>query len=89
MFVFVYVLLSKKDGKFYIGKTRNLKVRFEEHCKGRVEATSARRPFELAYYESCKNGSDANHREMYLKTTHGRHFLRRRLKSYLTGVKIY
>ena len=29
MFYYVYVLLSKKDKKFYVGYTENLKLRFE------------------------------------------------------------
>jgi hypothetical protein len=30
---YTYVLLSEKDGKFYLGFTRDLKLRFEEHKK--------------------------------------------------------
>lgn len=85
MFHYVYVLLSKKDGKFYTGYTQDLKVRFEEHKKGRVESTRDRRPFELLYYEACPNKKDALQRERYLKTCHGKAFLRKRLKSHLTG----
>lgn len=36
---YVYVLLSKKDNKKYIGYTKNLKLRFELHNKGKVEST--------------------------------------------------
>ena len=85
MFYYVYVLLSKKDKKFYTGYTKNLKLRFEQHCKGLVESTKDRRPLELIYYEACLNQQDATHREKYLKTYHGKMFLRNRLKSYLTG----
>ncbi|MGK7393409.1 MAG: GIY-YIG nuclease family protein [Candidatus Cyclobacteriaceae bacterium M3_2C_046] len=31
---FVYVLLSKKDNKFYTGYTKDLNKRFEEHNQG-------------------------------------------------------
>ena len=37
MYQFVYILLSKKDKKFYTGYTKNLKLRFEQHNKGLVE----------------------------------------------------
>ena len=40
---YTYVLQSKKDGKFYTGYTQNLKLRFEQHCKGRVESTKDRK----------------------------------------------
>ena len=82
---YTYVLLSKKDGKFYTGYTKDLKVRFEEHSKGRVDSTKDRRPLELVYYEACIDQKDATHREKYLKTYHGKTFIKKRLKSYLTG----
>ena len=84
---FTYVLLSKKDGNFYTGFTKDLKLRFEKHQKGQVDSTKDRRPLELVYYEACIDQSDATHREKYLKTYHGRIFIKRRLKSYLTGLK--
>lgn len=31
---YVYVLRSDKDKKNYVGYTKNLKLRFEEHQKG-------------------------------------------------------
>jgi len=82
---YTYVLFSKKDGKFYTGFTKNLKLRIEQHHKGQVESTEKRRPLELVYYEACLDRRDASHREKYLKTYHGKAFIRRRLKSYLTG----
>jgi putative endonuclease len=55
------------------------------HCKGRVASTRDRRPLKLIYYEACLSQDDATKREKYLKTFHGKMFLRGRLKSYLTG----
>ena len=86
---YVYVLLSEKDGKFYTGYSSDLKGRFEEHCKGGVSSTKDRRPLRLVYYEACADKRDAMKREKYLKTYHGKMFLHNRLKSYLTGCKIY
>ena len=85
---YTYVLRSKKDKKFYVGYTKDLKLRFEEHENGRVESTSNRRPFELIYYEACLDQQDATHREKYLKTYLGKMFLQKRLKSYLTENKL-
>ena len=86
-FSYTYVLLSEKDGKFYTGCSDDLKGRFEEHSRGRVASTKNRRPLKLVYYEACRDRKDARHREKYLKTHHGKMFLRSRLKSYLTGCK--
>ncbi|MFC1516799.1 GIY-YIG nuclease family protein, partial [Thermodesulfobacteriota bacterium] len=43
----------EKDKKFYVGFTKNLKLRFEQHKKGIVESTKDRRPLNLIYYEAC------------------------------------
>ena len=82
---YTYVLLSRKDNKFYVGFSKDLKLRFEQHDKGLVETTRDRRPLILIYYEACINKDDATKREKYLKSYHGKMFLRKRLKSYLTG----
>ena len=82
---YTYVLQSRKDKEFYTGLTENLKLRFEKHNKGFVESTKMRRPFDLIYYEACLDRKDAAKREKYLKAYHGKMFIRRRLKSYLTG----
>ena len=82
---YTYVLYSQKDGNFYTGFTQDLKLRFDQHNKGRVESTKERRPLVLVYYEACLNRDDATHREKYLKSYHGKAFIRKRLKSYLTG----
>lgn len=82
---YVYVLQSNKDNKKYVGYTKNLKLRFEAHKKGKVLSTKNRRPLKLIYYEACANQQDATHREKYLKTYHGKMFLKNRLRSYLTG----
>jgi putative endonuclease len=82
---YTYVLQSEKDDKFYVGFTKDLKLRFEKHSKGKVESTRDRRPLNLIYYEACLSQDDATKREKYLKCYHGRMFLKNRLKSYLTG----
>ena len=82
---YTYVLQSTKDLSFYVGLTKDLKLRFEQHKKGMIESTKNRRPFDLIYYEACLDRNDAAKREKYLKTYHGKMFLKRRLKSYLRG----
>ena len=46
-----YVLLSDRDGEFYIGSTGDLRERLQQHNKGRVRSTAYRRPLRLIYYE--------------------------------------
>lgn len=82
-FYYVYVLRSTKDHKNYIGYTRDLRKRFNEHAQGKNTSTSPRRPLLLIYYEACLSEVDAKRREGYLKTTGGRRFIAKRLKDYL------
>ena len=82
MFYYVYILLSKKDGKRYIGYTNDLIRRVEEHNKGLVSSTKHRRPLKLIYYEACLSEKDAKRREKYLKGQWGYKFINKRLKDY-------
>ena len=47
---YVYVLLSLKDNKFYIGFSEDVKKRLADYNAGRNMSTKPRRPFELIYY---------------------------------------
>jgi putative endonuclease len=78
---YTYVLKSLKDLKYYIGFTKDLVKRFNEHNSGKVKSTKLRMPFEIVYYEACKNIEDALHREKYLKSSYGHRYLKNRLKN--------
>jgi len=80
-----YVLQSEKDGRLYVGFTKDLKQRFELHKEGRVDSTKDRRPLKLIYYEACTDREDDTNREKHFKTHYGRMYLKKRLKSYFTG----
>ena len=84
-FYYTYLLKSEKDGKFYVGYTKDLNVRFEQHQKGQVTSTKHRLPFKLIYYEACLTQKDALKREKYLKTYYGKMHIAKRLKSYFTS----
>lgn len=65
----------------YVGFTPDLKIRYEKHCKGKVESTKNRRPLVLVYYEACRSKADAIHREKYLKSSWGKRYIKNRLKN--------
>jgi len=64
---FVYVLQSIKDNSYYIGYTKNIKDRLNEHNFGRTGYTKLKRPWELIYKEEYKTEKEAINRERYLK----------------------
>jgi putative endonuclease len=78
---YIYVLISIKDRKLYIGYTDNLKRRYQEHLTGKVDSTRSRRPLELVYYEAFKYEMDARRQEVIYKTGQGRRILKLRLKN--------
>ena len=88
VFFWVYILESWKDKNNYIGYTKNLKRRLEEHKRGYNFSTKFRMPFKTIYIEGCLNEEDAKQRERYLKTTPGRRFLAQRLKKYQSSYSI-
>jgi putative endonuclease len=68
----VYLLLSQKDKKSYLGSTDNLEKRLDEHNSGKCKSTKNRRPLRLIYKEEFDNLQEARTREKYLKSRKGR-----------------
>jgi len=87
-FYYVYVLISQKDHKFYIGSTSDLKKRLQQHKKGTVLATKNRLPIDLIFYEAYRNKYDAIRREDYFKSTKGKRTLKQLLVEHLK-TKLY
>ncbi len=77
---YVYILISLKDKKFYIGYTGDLRRRLKEHNAGKNISTKSRRPLKLMYYEAHLSKADAERRERYFKTTKGKATLKQMLR---------
>ncbi len=82
-FYFVYVLFSEKDNKLYIGYSRDVYRRLDEHNAGMNISTAPRRPLKLIYYEAHLYQDDALRRESYFKTSSGKRTLQIVLKNTL------
>jgi putative endonuclease len=79
---YVYVLLSEKNGRRYIGLTgKKPAERLIEHNQGSNVFTKHNRPFRLIYFEKYQDQEFAIKREKFLKTGHGRNFLNRKLSN--------
>jgi len=81
---YTYILLSKKDNRWYTGTTSDLRKRFKEHNLGLSLSTKNRGPFMIIYYEACLSREDAYAREKYLKSGMGKRYLKNRLKRFLS-----
>lgn len=82
----VYVLISLKDYKFYIGFSENLEQRLKDHNSGSNKSTKNRRPFKLIYSEAHLSKIDALKRERYFKTAKGKTTLKQMLKTAISNV---
>ena len=77
---FVYVLMSLKDKQFYVGITKDVKMRLKNHVEGEVISTRNRRPLKLIGYEFYWFKKEAGAREKFLKSSDGRKEIRLRYK---------
>lgn len=64
---YVYLLKSNSKGVLYIGYTKDIKKRLDEHNGGLVAYTRKYIPWDLVYYESYLSLEDAKIREKRLK----------------------
>ena len=69
--VYVDILKSLKDNKYYIGITKNLENRLVKHNRGEVFSTKARKPFILIKSEEFENYLKAREREKEIKSYKG------------------
>jgi putative endonuclease len=75
---YVYVLRSLKNRKQYIGLTsKHPESRLRQHHSGSSQWSRQNGPFELIYQEAFEDKQSAQRREKFLKSGHGRSFLKR------------
>jgi len=73
---YVYVLQDEK-GRSYKGMTNNLDRRIKEHISGKTKTTRSMNGLRLVYCEEYDSFEEARGRELYLKTSAGRRFLKK------------
>ena len=64
---YVYILRGK-NGKIYIGLTRDLVKRVKVHNTGKVKSTKKLRPLKVIYYEAFETSKLARREELFLKS---------------------
>jgi len=71
----------RKVNQIYTGSTNNLKIRIDQHNKGKVQSTRPYLPWRLVYYEAFLSEKDARIREQkFKKHGKGNIELKKRLK---------
>ena len=67
----LYILVSQKTGRYYVGSTDNLQRRFIEHNSGQTKSTRYGIPWKVVFnfdFESSKEGLQAERRIKALKS---------------------
>jgi putative endonuclease len=82
MSYFVYILLSNKDNKLYVGCTHDVNQRLIDHNTGKVNATKLRRPLIVIHTEEYQNKGEAFNRERFLKSLWSARFKKKILLAY-------
>jgi putative endonuclease len=74
----VYVLRSFKNGKHYVGFTsKEPEERLRQHHSGTSQWSRQNGPLELIYKEAFEDKKSAQRREKFLKSGHGRSYLKK------------
>ena len=68
---YVYILRSLKNGRYYIGQTKDLEKRISIHNSSKARWTKRYQPWELVHNEIFSSRSEAIKREMFLKNIGG------------------
>ncbi|HAP35323.1 MAG TPA: endonuclease [Bacteroidetes bacterium] len=78
-FYFVYVLKSLLKEFIYIGSTRSLSERLNQHNNGYVQSTKSYRPLKIVAYIAVESEAKARELEKYFKTGSGKAILKKRI----------
>ena len=83
---YIYILISKKDLRLYVGCTSNIEQRFKAHNSGSVEATKLRRPLDLLHQEKFLDKTEAFQRERFLKSLWSARFKKKLRQKYIDNL---
>ncbi|MCA6073473.1 GIY-YIG nuclease family protein [Fulvivirga sedimenti] len=83
--MYVYVLQSLKDRRHYVGITKDIDKRVNEHNSGRTRSTKPYRPWVLIRVEQYPTRIEARNREKYLKSGCGKELIKRYWSRSSTG----
>ena len=78
---YVYIIQSKKNGKFYIGFMDDVERRITQHNSGRNKSTKSGVPWELKLKEEFDNRKSAMNREKQIKDKKSRKYIEWLIKS--------
>jgi putative endonuclease len=79
---YTYILKSTSNGRYYIGHTNDINSRLHRHNSGMVTATKNKGPWIIVYFETYKTKTEANKRELYIKSMKSRVFIEKLIQNF-------
>lgn len=64
----IYILMSEKTGRFYVGSTADIDRRLREHNAGQTTSTRNRGPWTVVYREQFDDAIVTKARELEIKS---------------------
>ncbi|WP_299435352.1 GIY-YIG nuclease family protein [uncultured Aquimarina sp.] len=74
--MYVYVLKSLKDNRFYVGMSEDIDRRLLEHNSRKTKSTKGYQPWIIIHKETYPDRITARKREKYLKSGYGKQWLK-------------
>lgn len=74
--IYVYVIQSEKDKRFYVGMSENVEIRLNQHNSGKTKSTKGYKPWKLLFFEEFETRQEARKREKYLKSGIGKEYIK-------------
>jgi len=80
---YLYILYSRKLKQLYVGQTKNLEQRLQEHRNGQVFSTKGGLPLSLIHTEKYFTRSEVIKRERFFKSLSGSKLKKKILEKFL------
>ena len=77
---YVYILQSKKNGRYYIGSTNNIDRRLSEHNSGQTKSLRYIKPLALVYAVKFNTRTEACREEQRIKQQKSRKYIKELIK---------
>ncbi len=74
---YVYVLRSLSYNRNYVGFTKNIVKRLQQHNSGKTISTKPYLPWKILFFEEFETKEEAINREKFLKTGKGREYIKK------------
>ena len=81
---YLYILIGKQSGKYYIGETSNIEKRIQRHRTGKTSFGKRNKDLEIVYKKEFNNRSEARKFENFLKEQKSHKFIDKLIKEQLS-----